>query len=130
MASGKSVKTTMFTARRPSRVEQPFGNVDHQGPAGARRSRVTKRKGISPPLSRTSRSLAGLASTARDRAQFGPVDVEDLRADQLVHPELPGDLDGLGLELDAPQALGLRSVDDALELHDPAVAGTAAPTRP
>jgi hypothetical protein len=32
-----------------------------------------------------------------------------------VHPEFPRDLDGWRLELD------LRAIDDAFELHDPAV---------
>ena len=75
-------------------------------PAAASLS-VTKRKGIRPPLSRTRRSLAGLASTAVTDPARSRATSNDRGADQLVHPELPGDLDRLGLELHPAQALGL-----------------------
>ena len=46
-------------------------------------------------------------------------------ADELVHPQLAGDVDGGRRQLDPPHALGLRAVHDALELDDPAVLKSA-----
>ena len=83
---------------------------------------VTKRTGMSPPDSRTIRSLAGLASTDATTPSVSAVGVPHGGSDQLVHPQHVGHvLERFGLELDATQAVSGVAVEHALELHDVAV---------
>ena len=92
---------------------------------------ITKRSGMRPPVSSTSRSLAGLASTALDGARArSPSASRTVAPTSSCTHSVPGIVERLGLELDAAQALGRGAVDDALELHDPAVAANGRrPTR-
>ncbi len=68
---------------------------------------VTKRKGIRPPRLEDEQIAGRIGLDRLDRSELDTVHVDDLRTDELVDPELPGDLDGLGLELHPAQTLGL-----------------------
>ena len=111
----------------PHRSSRPSGMSTSTVPA-AGSCRVTKCAGMSPPESSTSRSLAGLASTAATRPRSAPWASRTVRADELVHPQRAGEVERLGLQVDAVQALGAGAVVDALEVHHEgaeAIAGAA-----
>ncbi len=107
-ASGKSVKTAILTARlrSRSRVEEALGNVDHKGAGRRVALRHETQRNKSPRFE--DEEIAGRIGFDRAHGTQGrPVGAEHEGADQFVDPELPGDLDGLGLELDPAQTLGL-----------------------
>ena len=94
-----------------------------RGPA---RGAVTKRSGIRPPRSSTSRSLAGLASTAPTVPSSVPAASDTVAPTSSWTHRAPGVVEGLGLEVRSPQGLGGRRSVDALELHDEAARGRTA----
>ncbi len=99
----------MRTAGGPTRPghssSRPGRQVDRQ-PARLP-APTTKCSGISAPSVSTSRSLAGLASTASTTPIGEPGPVDHLGADQLVHPQGVGSSSGAARQNGAPQGLGL-----------------------
>ena len=85
-----------------------------------RRTTATNTTGTSAPLSSSSRSWAGLATTATTVPRSVPPTSTTRGADQLVHPQRVGVVERLGQQHRPRPALGLVAVGDALERHEPA----------
>ena len=82
---------------------------------------TTNVTGTSAPDSSSSRSAAGLSMTATQRPRPGAVELDDLGADQVVHPECVRVVDRFGVQAGVGEPLGRRAIGDPLEAHQPAL---------
>src|SRR5579884_2489819 len=114
--SGKTVMTSMRTAS-PS-VEQPGGKVghDHAGPVLDDEAQRHQAAAVEDE------QVAGrVGLDGHHRAVVGTVRLDETAPDQLMDPELPGVLHGLGAEDEVAQRLGPLPSFDSGEGHDPPV---------
>ena len=100
---------------RQPRSNRPSGTSTVMMPS---RFDTTNTVGTSAPDSSSRMSDAGLAMTATHATAVGAVDLDDVRPDELVHPERVGVVDRGCVQRHVGEPLGRGAIGDLGELHD------------